>query len=96
MMTRKEMTQNPKKDNDRTQRLVQKFYKLRKAFEAGYSGALRSHKYEETRAFTISLNYAIFEANHLVAQESVSSQNLKELKLKLNVLRSEYSSLTGQ
>lgn len=95
MMTTKEKTSKSKSINDHTTRLAQKFYNLRMAFEADYSGKLRSHKYEETRAFTISLNYAIFQANRLVSQESVSSQNLKELQVKFNVLKSEFSSLRG-
>ncbi|WP_461445652.1 hypothetical protein [Maribacter sp.] len=93
MMTTKEQTSKSKNINDRTTNLVQKFYNLRMAFEADYSGKLRSHKYEETRAFTISLNYGIFQANRLVSQESVSAQHLNELQLKLNLLKSEFSSL---
>lgn len=77
------------------ERLRQHFYTLRTTFEADYSGALTSHKYEETRSFTISLNYAIFQANSLASQESVSSQNLLELQTRLNSLKSEFTLLRG-
>lgn len=93
MMIAKEKTSKSKSINNRIESLVEKFYNLRTAFQAAYSGNLRSHKYEETRTFTISLNYAIFQANRLVAQESVSSQHVNELQAKLNSLRSEFSSL---
>ncbi len=74
--------------------LVNEFYNLRKAFEAGYSGQLRSYKYEDTREFTISLNFAIFQANQLVFKKSTTSGNLQELETKLAMLKQNYQYLT--
>jgi len=74
--------------------LVKEFYNLRKAFEAGYSGQLRSHKYEDTREFTISLNFAIFQANQLVLKKTTTSGNLRELESKLALLKQNYRYLT--
>ena len=70
--------------------LVNEFYNLRKAFEAGYSGQLRSYKYDDTREFTISLNFAIFQANQLVFNKCNTSGNLQELETKLVVLKQNY------
>ena len=74
--------------------LVNEFYNLRKAFEAGYSGQLRSNKYEDTREFTISLNFAIFQANQLAFTKSTTSGHLQELETKLAVLKQNYRYLT--
>lgn len=73
--------------------LLDKFYVLRKAFEAGYSGKLRSHKYEETREFTIALNHAIFRANQIVSDNNLSFENTANLETQLVLLRQEYLDL---
>lgn len=73
--------------------IVEKLYELRKAFEADYSGALRSLKYEATRDFTINLNHAIFEANQMALGTDKSDSETALLETKLNLLRLELKSL---
>ena len=76
-----------------TELLKSELYDLRKAFEAGYSGQLRSCKYEETRAFTIALNYAIFQANQLEIAEDDSQENTVSLETQLAILKEKFLSL---
>ena len=73
--------------------IVEKLYDLRKAFEADYSGSLRSLKYEATRDFTINLNHAIFEANQMVLDSENSDSQMALLETKLNLLKLELKSL---
>ena len=94
MTTTKEKSAKLKASKSAIKHLINEFYNLRKSFEAGYSGQLRSNKYEETREFTISLNYAIFQANQLVFKKSTTSGHLKELETKLAVLKQNYRYLT--
>ncbi len=70
-----------------TELLVDKFYALRKAFEAVYSGKLRCDKYEDSRAFTIALNRAIFQANQLLLSEDRALSNTQNLETQLKRLK---------
>jgi hypothetical protein len=79
--------------NHAAELMVNKLYNLRKKFQATYSGKLRCGKYEETREFTISLNYAIFTANQLLTMQFVSEKNIQELEGKFNSLDKKYSYL---
>ncbi len=94
MTTSKEKPAQLKAAKSTKELLVNEFYKLRKALEAGYSGQLRSYKYEDTREFTISLNFAIFQANQLVFKKSGTAVNLQELESKLAMLKQNYRYLT--
>ncbi len=76
----------------RAEKIVDKLYALRKEFEADYSGALRSRKYEATRDFTIDLNHAIFEANQMTSG-SIIGEHLVQLENKLNRLRKDLKAL---
>ena len=93
MITSKEKSAHLKSVNNGSEQLVNKFYKLRKAFKEGYTGKLRSQKYEETREFTISLNYAIFEANQLDVEAINYFQNKSELEIKLQNLKTDWNHL---
>ncbi len=73
-----------------TELLVDKFYTLRKTFEAAYSGKLRSHKYEETKAFTIALNHAIFQANQVLSEKVMAFNNTSDLEGILENLRKDF------
>lgn len=73
-----------------TELLLDKFYTLRKTFEAAYSGKLRSHKYEETRAFTIALNHAIFQANQLLLSKDRALSNTRNLETQLKRLKKSF------
>lgn len=75
--------------------LVDKFYKLRKTFEAVYSGKLRSYKYEATRDFTIALNHAIFQVNQLEISSNKTINNLKNLELQLEELQQNFVDLVN-
>ena len=76
-----------------TELLISKFYALRKSFEANYSGRLRSHKYEETREFTIALNHAIFQANQILAENIISFKSISNLEGLLENLRKDFNFL---
>lgn len=89
-MTTKEKSVPSKEANTATKFLVKEFYKLRKDFETGYSGKLRSYKYEETRAFTIALNYAIFKANQLHLNEANTDVSLCELSATYEAIKKDY------
>lgn len=93
MTNSKEKLTQIKVFNSVTKLLANEFYNLRKAFEAGYSGPLRSHKYEESRDFTITLNYAIFQVNQLDNQETGISQKTLVLEKKLKALRKDFKRL---
>lgn len=75
--------------------VIEKLYDLRKAFEADYSGALRTRKYEATRAFTISLNHTIFQANQLQGQDSDIENVTRSLQEKLASLEKDFDDLLG-
>lgn len=93
MMTLKEKTTQTGALNLKVKNVVEKLYELRKAFEADYSGALRSRKYEATRDFTINLNHAIFEANQVISEASNENENIVQLENKLNSLRQNLNAL---
>ena len=93
MTTSKEKSVGPKSTTYNPELLVEEFYNLRKAFEADYSGQLRSHKYEETREFTISLNYAIFQANQLLSADENNLENVLGLEAQLENLRQGFLDL---
>ena len=93
MSTSKEKSFKLKVSIGPTELLINKFYALRKSFEANYSGRLRSHKYEETREFTIALNHAIFQANQISTENVSSFKSISNLETQLVLLRQGYLDL---
>lgn len=93
MITSKEESTTTQNLNTSAKLLVQEFYQLRKTFEADYSGKLRSHKYEETRDFTIALNHAIFQANQMISETSISTVDTRNLEERLKNLRNDFNFL---
>ena len=95
MSISKEKLRTLKVSNSKSELLVNKFYDLRKALEANYSGSLRSYKYEETREFTIALNHAIFRANQIVSDNNISFKSTANLEGVLKILRQDLLLLKG-
>jgi hypothetical protein len=93
MISSKVKTMQPETLKNASELLVNEFYNLRKTFEEDYSGKLRSYKYEETRMFTIALNFAIFQANQLSSENKGVSQKTLDLQGKLQILKTDLKHL---